>query len=424
METLGQRIRGFRLKKGLTQIELARGFITPSMVSQIESDRARPSYKVLVEIASRLDVSLEQLMNGVNFDLEYTSKYKLAIGMVRAKEFGAAIPLLEGLLEAATPKVSKENLLMELARCQLELGNVEEAESKLNQVMDTDQGTTLLPLVLLYLGKVAQVKSEIPIALFHTKRALNEVQKAQAIEADLHVKILMQLALLLEKVGKAAEAAKYYEQALKLDHCSSEERAKTYLRLAEVYDRQKKYEQAEEYATKAAILLGEQSNQKMRQDLQHRSIMLRRGSGDWKESVQSLLSIAEKYEQNADSVVAGKMYADIAQICRENKAFDEALSYAEKARMSLLDTDPVMGKVHRVLADVFFHKHDDLKGQKHLDNAIKIYEQQGMTAELEEVMLASCRLLNNKGDFQEAYRKLEHYHQHLIQELGQRGIVL
>ena len=59
--SLGQRIRQIRMGKGITQIELSKGICTPSMISQIESDRARPSYKILFSIADKLDVPLENV---------------------------------------------------------------------------------------------------------------------------------------------------------------------------------------------------------------------------------------------------------------------------------------------------------------------------------------------------------------------------
>ncbi|ARU63689.1 hypothetical protein CBW65_23695 [Tumebacillus avium] len=71
--SLGQRIRELRLRKGMTQIELAKGICTPSMISQIESDRARPSYKMLVGLANRLEVPMEHLLKEVDLEMEYTS---------------------------------------------------------------------------------------------------------------------------------------------------------------------------------------------------------------------------------------------------------------------------------------------------------------------------------------------------------------
>ena len=45
--TLGAKIRALRQAKGLTQGELTRGEITPGLISQIESDRIAPSYRVI-----------------------------------------------------------------------------------------------------------------------------------------------------------------------------------------------------------------------------------------------------------------------------------------------------------------------------------------------------------------------------------------
>ncbi|KEO83266.1 HNH endonuclease [Tumebacillus flagellatus] len=63
MSTLGQKIRELRMRLGLTQSDLAAGLITPSMVSQIEHDKANSSYKVLEAIATKLEVSIEYFLS-------------------------------------------------------------------------------------------------------------------------------------------------------------------------------------------------------------------------------------------------------------------------------------------------------------------------------------------------------------------------
>ncbi|WP_172844474.1 helix-turn-helix domain-containing protein [Tumebacillus algifaecis] len=427
MMSLGQRVRELRLKKGTTQIELASGICTPSLISQIESDRARPSYKTLVAIANRLEVPLEQLLKEVNLDLEYSSKYKLAMSMVRAKEFQTAMPLLHDLLEHTQHRIPQENLQIEFARCHIALGNLLEAEKVLNQlyqICNTGRNNHLLAEVMLALGQVALLKNEYPISLFHTSRAWDEVQRVEDLDADFQAKILMQFATLHERMGKGSEAVEYYEQALLLNRCNGEERGKTYIRLAELYDRQKKYEQAEEYAMKAKVLLEEQANRQQCHAMQHRLVMLQRASSDWKMSVQKLLSIADQYERDGDKSKAGDIMADIAMICLEHNELDEAWAYAEKARMALSDTDPIIGKVHRVLSFVYFHHNDELKGEKHLTNAIKIFEQHGKMAELDEVNRQMCQYLDRKGEHQKAYERMVRFQQNLIEQLDQRGIVL
>lgn len=113
--SLGQRIRELRLRKGFTQIDLAKDLCTPSMISQIESDRARPSYKMLFAIAERLNVPLEQLLLDVDLNMEYISTYKMARAMVRAKEYASAIPLLREVMETPRAQISTMDLLFEWA---------------------------------------------------------------------------------------------------------------------------------------------------------------------------------------------------------------------------------------------------------------------------------------------------------------------
>ncbi|TCP59121.1 tetratricopeptide repeat protein [Tumebacillus sp. BK434] len=427
MHSLGQRIREKRMKKGLTQIELASGICTPSLISQIESDRARPSYKTLLALTTRLDVPLEHLLKEVNLDLEYSSKYKMTMGLVRAKEFETAIPLLNDLLEIQQQRVPKEELLLELSQCHIEMGNALESECVLNQlyqICNSERNGHLLAEVLLQLGKVAALKNEYPIALFHTSRAWDELQKFEENDVDIQAKILMQLASLNERVGKAAEAVTYYEKALLLNQCNGEDRGKAFLRLAQVYDRQKKYEHAEEYAMKATVLLEEQVNEEQKREMHHRLIMLQREKNAWKMSVQKLLNIAEGYEQIDDKSKAGEVFADIALICAENGEFEESWAYAEKARMSLSETSPTMGQVHRVLSVVYFHRDDEEKGKRHLDNAAKIYERHGKFTELEEVTFRMCRYLGDKGEHREAFERMGRFHQFMREQLEQRGIVL
>ncbi|ARU63673.1 hypothetical protein CBW65_23615 [Tumebacillus avium] len=425
--SLGQRIRELRLRKGMTQIELAKGICTASMISQIESDRARPSYKMLVGLANRLEVALEHLLKEVDLEMEYTSKYKLAMGMMRAKEYGTAVSLLESLLQVEQHRIAKENLMLELVRCHLGLGNVEEAESGLNllhQMVNNGVDDHLLVLVLLYLGKVGMLKSEFQIALYHTNRAWDELRKQEEIDPDVQAKILLQLAALHETIGKAAEAVKYYEEALLLNQGKGEDRGRTYLRLAELCDRAKRFELAEEYAGKACRLFEEGANQEDRQEVQRRLILLQRESGDWQGSLQKLLKMAEQYEQDGCKSKAGEVYADTALLCLEHGEYDGAWVYADKARMGLQDTSHVVGHVHRVFSSVYFHRKDEQRGMRHLENAANIFEQHGKVAEFEKVMLEICRFLSGRGEDREAFEGMERLHRFLMGQLQTRGIIL
>lgn len=69
MAYLGDNIRLFRERKRMSQAELAEYCgITPSMVSQYESNGKIPNFVLGMKIAQLLDVSAEELMKGEEKD--------------------------------------------------------------------------------------------------------------------------------------------------------------------------------------------------------------------------------------------------------------------------------------------------------------------------------------------------------------------
>ncbi|MFD2171598.1 helix-turn-helix domain-containing protein [Tumebacillus lipolyticus] len=425
--SLGKRIREFRLKKGITQIDLARGLCTPSMISQIESDRAKPSHKILVAIAERLSVSIEHLLSDVNLDFEFRSKLKMAVGFVRAKEFRTAIPFLQELIDSSHPRMKSSEIHLELATCHLELGDVEEAITLLNGLYEwanRKQGHEMLVTTLMRLGSAYQKKGESALALFHSKRAFEELEKVDEHDPILRSKVLTLLGSVYEQMGKLEEAATFYEGALGEGQGKIEERGQSYLKLAETYHKAQCFEKAEEYAERASMLLDELKNVEQEQALKYRLVKLKSKKGDWRKSVDALLQIAEHYQDSSEKEKIGAIFADIAMICSKHGKYEDAWAYAERARLSLSDLHPAMGIVHRVLAKVYRERRDNEKVEKHLHNAIKIFQQHGKVAEFEEVNNQLCEHLIDRGMHKEAFELLAKFQSFMKQKLEQKGIVL
>jgi transcriptional regulator with XRE-family HTH domain len=63
-ETIGQRIRQLRLKRGLSQRQLSGPGVTYAYISRIETGGRKPSLKAMRMLAQRLGVSLEELETG------------------------------------------------------------------------------------------------------------------------------------------------------------------------------------------------------------------------------------------------------------------------------------------------------------------------------------------------------------------------
>lgn len=62
MSLVGQRIQELREEKGLTQLQLSKGIVSRSYLSQIEKGNVHPSYSLLKKIASKLECKIEELL--------------------------------------------------------------------------------------------------------------------------------------------------------------------------------------------------------------------------------------------------------------------------------------------------------------------------------------------------------------------------
>src|SRR6266436_6021591 len=63
-ESIGQRLRGLRLERQLSQRELASPGVSYAYISRIEAGARRPSVKALRQLARKLSVSVEYLETG------------------------------------------------------------------------------------------------------------------------------------------------------------------------------------------------------------------------------------------------------------------------------------------------------------------------------------------------------------------------
>ena len=65
MMTIGENIKYFREKKGVSQVQMARDlFMTPQMLCGIETGIKQPSLVIALAIAKYFDITVEQLVEG------------------------------------------------------------------------------------------------------------------------------------------------------------------------------------------------------------------------------------------------------------------------------------------------------------------------------------------------------------------------
>lgn len=434
MTTLGTRIRELRLKTGLTQTEFAKGIMTPSMQSQIESDRARPSFNVLARIADRLGVPMDELLVDIDMNYKCTGTYKMAKGLVNSRQYATAILLLENLLETPNPKLSKFDLQLDISRCYLELEQYDKAEQHLKDFMDWASFQHDHENMLLGSYRLAQLawrKKDYTLALYHTLKAKEELDQGYGTDPATAGPLLTQLAAIYQSMGRSQEAIRCYEQALAVheNHDDLEARGNLYLTLAQAYSAKQDYKKADSYANQAMVLLQEVETKENVYEWKRQLIMLTRSFEHSSSAIQELLDLATYYEKKDEKTKAAVVYVDLATIyCEQGKeeaaSWDEAWGYAEKARLVLPHDHSAMGDVYRVLALVYFTRGLKDKGERYFDNAVTLYQKHEQLSKLQEFMLQACCYLENKGEESQAMERLKAFQTYMVQTLQERGVYL
>ena len=97
--SLGKKIKNLRLKKGMTQAELAGETITRNMLSQIENETAQPSVNTILELSEKLETPAEYFFSEINDTAPFHKM--LSIEKIRkayaAEDYGKCIYRLNGL---------------------------------------------------------------------------------------------------------------------------------------------------------------------------------------------------------------------------------------------------------------------------------------------------------------------------------------
>src|SRR3569833_3401908 len=107
------------------------------MISQIESDKAYPSHKVLEQIATRLETPIEYFVADMQTLMEQSSTYKMAKAYHSASDFDRAIPLNQKQNTKPAPHQPEQKVQYDLADAYLASGEVEKAVELFEQVLDT-----------------------------------------------------------------------------------------------------------------------------------------------------------------------------------------------------------------------------------------------------------------------------------------------
>lgn len=204
--SLGKKIRELQIAKGLTQSDLGSGLVTPSIISQIESDKANPSYKVLEAIAAKLETPLEHFLVDVQTQMERATAYKVGRALFLAGKVEKASDVFQQLLDSPVQP--------QALKCYIEMEILNSAAELLDSVLDLPDAHILLRANKLR-GDVEYKRKKFSKAVVFYEKSLETFSLLPWPEPTLQASVLQQLGKIYEGFGEIYESVTYFEQACK-----------------------------------------------------------------------------------------------------------------------------------------------------------------------------------------------------------------
>lgn len=429
METIGEKIRAIRLRKGLNQSELAKGIVTASMISQIESDKAKPSHSVLTQIANRLSVSLEDLIGDTTLNFKASSQFNMAKAMIIQGEYTSALRLLDDLTERQQDKIEPFEVAYLHTYCYIQVDRLDEAMNKIESLQHHAelQDSKYQEAKMQYLRGLLEVRRKCyPLAEYLFQISIQALDQSKVCDEWLASSALVELGKVQQEQGKLTASLQTFEQAsvvLESRH-DLESLGQLFLVMAERYLDSDRPKESAECAQRAVICLEAVSNMQSKLIMEMRIAVVQAATGNTSVAEQKLLQVAEELTQLKKSEDAGVAYAELAHVYLTCQKIELAEGTAQLAKTLLPPNHAHCALSLRVLAKVAHVQKQPELAAKLLKQSADCYKLVGCYREFEVTMQELSDHYALHKDNQMAYKIISDMMGFNLQAREARGIIL
>lgn len=427
--TLGQKIKELRIQKGLTQSDLGAGMVTPSMISQIEADKANPSHKLLQSIAERLETPIEYFLTDMQMQIEQIATYKVARAMMEAGVHKEAVPILEQLMEDNVPQLHSAEIQFDLAECLLEMGKLDEANDWFDKVLSsaaTRKDTYMQIQALKKLGVVEERRHNYPLANYHWQKALDFLERMEERDPFLAAEILCMLGEVYGHLGERENALKSYERAHQFleGTANFQKIADLYRKLGQTFRNMGEFDRASEYSQHAISLYRGLKNIRLAIEVKENFGIVKGEGGDTEEALRTLEACLAEYQEYGYVEKMAHTHGEIARIYLQLKNYDQATAHCEQAVNLLGETSVERGYVYRTFSTICKEQKDFAKAVDYMEKSVGIFEKVELPREIAKSYSMLGDIYKDQGDLQKAIHSLEMMKRAMESNLKERGIVL
>jgi len=427
--SLGQKIRDLRVRKGLTQQELGSGIVTISMISQIESDKAYPSHKVLEQIANRLETPIEYFVTDMQTQMEQSSTYKLAKAYLSSGNFEMAVPLFRELIANPAPHLPVHEVQFDLADAFLASGDIDKAVEMFEQVLDTVVRKNDDQLALLCLNKLGEsrcMQQNYPLALYHWHKAYETFSRVKEIDPFTRAKIITNLGHAHYQIGEFEEAVRFFREAYNLLRGSTNMRqlADVYLGLGNSYKNLREFSRAIDYCHDALTIYESLQNVKQAIDVKVNFSLVEAEQGRWDTAIEMLHQCLSEYRKHELPMDDARIHGEIAGLYLRAGRLQEAEAFCQESLFLLPDTTENLGMIFHALSRVKDQQGDLVAAIEWLNRAATLFEKAGQTQDLRQACQELAAIYERKGDYAMANETLRRLHTVIDSSLRRIGMLV
>lgn len=363
--TVGNRIRKLRIKHGLTQSELADGIVTPSMISLIETDRAKPSEKLLRALANRLGVSFEDITVEESSEWEPSAVNLIAYSFILSGELEKARELLESA--PSDSEMSNRFCMMLLAECDILQANYQKAHTLLEQLEEKwhDDKLNLLH-VWSRMARLYAEENNQELSVHYWEKVFQVCLHEPNARLDDILEYSIQMCRFYLEEERYDDLIYVHNEIFQKWQLPSntEELAQNYLYRAIEAKDEKRFQFAATMAHQALTLL--------------RSLKLINGSvhlGLYKEIAYSTTPLAfTSFPPSADHLILAKLYLNNGNLDLALGHANESLNQAVTPRKKAISL--------RILSEVQEARGDFMEAAETIKQMIRIWEEQGNSEQI------------------------------------------
>lgn len=427
-KTLGQKIKELRVQKGLTQGELGGGKVTPSMISQIEADKANPSHRLLKWISDRLDTPIEYFLTDMQLQSEKISSFRFAQALMEAGEPMQAIPLFEQLANEQALPMYYHEIQRELAACYRSVGRLDDALNMLEQVLAEaiiKRDSSDVVQILKEMGRIEKERSNYPVAIYHWNKANQAFSEMDSPNPYEWAEVLKELAGLYNYLGDLRQAKGHYERATALLAGTSDLKgiAEVYLELGRVYQGLGEYERAAEFAQHALSINKSLNNVKVSIQTKEDYAVMIAENGEIQQGLSLLEECLAEYEMYGFTERIGPVQGALAAIYLRAGMLDEAAVHCQMALEQTKD-ESERASLYQIQAKTARAQGNLQDAMAAAMRSVQSFAGRNYARELAYSYSLLGELYKEAGDLQSAVKALENMRFAMEANLKERGIVL